>query len=167
MRFLILFLLPYLALFLQSTLFNAYSIKGTIPDLVLIFVVFFALLNGAGKGTVYGFLCGLLEDLYVGRFIGLNALSKAITAYIVGRLQENVFKDNLLVAVVGVLVSTLINSVFLLIFSFMVTKINLFDIHIAFSLGFQCIYNMLLAAPLYVWYYNSSWDGLLKFTGER
>ncbi|MEN6348573.1 MAG: rod shape-determining protein MreD [Syntrophomonas sp.] len=167
MRYLVLFLLPNLALFLQSTLFSAYSIKGIIPDLVLVFVVFFAIFNGTRKGTIYGFACGLLEDLYVGRFIGINALSKAITAYIIGRLQGNVFKENLMVGVIGVLVSTIINSLFLIILSLPVTNLYLLDLNIIISIAFQCIYNVLLAAPIYVWYYNSSWNGFLKLTGER
>ena len=105
MRILVLILLPWLAIFLQSTIFSFYTIKGTTPDLVLVFVTFFALFNTAKKGSGYAFFCGLLEDLYMGRFIGLNALSKGLTAYIVGKVQGNVFKENIFVGVLGVLVA--------------------------------------------------------------
>ena len=57
---------------------------------------------GRGLGTIYGLLCGSLEDLYLGRFIGVNALSKAFTAYLVGHFQDRVFKENILVALIAV-----------------------------------------------------------------
>ena len=84
LRWVLHFLLPFLAVFLQSTVFGFYSIGGSLPDMVLVFVVFFSVINGAASGTAYGFLCGLLEDLYLGRFIGLNAISKALTGFLVG-----------------------------------------------------------------------------------
>ena len=65
--------------------------------MVLVLVIFYAIFNGANRGTVYGVMCGLLEDLYMGRFIGINAISKGVTAYVIGRLQGNVFKENLMI----------------------------------------------------------------------
>lgn len=166
MRYVVLLFLPILAIFLQSTFFHAYSIKGTVPDIVLIFVIFYALLNGAGKGTIYGLLCGLLEDLYTGRFIGISAISKAITAFAVGKLQGNVFKENILVAITAVVVGTLINSVLLLLLALISFKLFKIDSHIFLEMLFQVIYNTLITAPVYIWYYHSSRRGLLRETGD-
>ncbi|WP_054692026.1 rod shape-determining protein MreD [Syntrophomonas palmitatica] len=167
MRYVVLALLPWLAIFLQSTVFSIYSINGTVPDLVLIFVSFFALINGAIRGTVYGFLCGMLEDLFTGRFIGVNALSKALTAYILGRIQTVVFKDNLLVGILTVLIATVINTFFLLLLSLMVFDVFHLDAGLITSLLYQSAYNMLLTVPLYIWYYGSSQHGLLRFNREN
>lgn len=167
MRYLLLFLLPFTAIFLQSTLFSFYSIKGTLPDLVLVFVVFFALINGAREGTIYGFLCGLFEDLYLGRFIGVNALSKAFTAYLVGRFQARVFKENILVALIAVLSSTFINSLLIFFLALLTHDVFHVDMDILIAVVYQSIYNTLLAIPLYLWYYKSSNQGVLRSTGER
>lgn len=167
MRYIVLFLLPYIAIFLQSTIFSFYSIKGAIPDLVLVFVVFFALLNGAYKGTVYGFLCGLMEDLYMGRFIGINALSKGLTAYILGKLQGNVFKENIFVGVMGVFIGTILNSCFLFLLSIVSFETFHIDISMLFSIFYQGLYNILISAPIYIWYYNSSKKGILRPSEER
>ena len=112
MRYLMLFFLPVMALFLQSTLFGVYSIKNTLPDLLLVFVIFYALLSDARNAAKYGFFCGLLEDLLLGRFIGMNALSKGLTAYIIGVLQGSVFNENLAVGMLSVLLGTLLNYFF-------------------------------------------------------
>ncbi|MEN6326857.1 MAG: rod shape-determining protein MreD [Syntrophomonas sp.] len=167
MRYLMLVVLPVLSIFLQSTLFSSYSIKGNIPDVVLIFVVFFALLNNANRSAGYGFLCGLLEDLYMGRFIGINALSKALTAYAIGRLQGNVFKENILVGVIAVLIGTIINSLLLLVISWSVSDIYNVDFGLFISIILQCVYNLIIAVPAYVWYYNSSHHGWLRKTGAN
>lgn len=166
MRYLILVLLPALALFLQSTFFAVYNIKNIVPDLVLVFVIFYALLHDARAAASYGFFCGLLEDLLLGRFIGMNALAKGITAYIIGILQGNVFKENLAVGVLSVLIGTVLNLVFLVIISLFTTVVFKINQGVLITLFYQALFHMLLAVPLYVWYYNSSRYGLLKPKGR-
>jgi len=165
-RIFILILLPWLAILLQSTIFSTYSIKGTVPDLVLIFVAFFALINGEKKATVYGFLCGLLEDLVLGRFIGMNALAKGLTAYILGKLQGNVFKENIMVGVLGVLLATCINTLSMFLMSLVVLPVFHMDLGLGMGIIYQIIYNIVLTVPLYLWYYNSSIYGRLSYDRE-
>ncbi len=167
MRFITLALLTFLGLFLQTTIFGSFTIKGVIPDMLLILVIFYALFNGDNKGSVYGVICGLLEDLYIGRFIGINSISKGITAYIVGRLQRNVFKENILVGIISVMGGTLLNCVIIFVLSLKSIKISSLDQSILLNILYQGIYNTLIAIPMYIWYYRSSNRGLLKKTGER
>jgi rod shape-determining protein MreD len=166
MRQLILALLPMIALYLQSTFFSTYSIKGTVPDIVLIFVVFYALLNGSNKGALYGLVCGLLEDLYMGRFIGLNALSKAIVAYTVSKLQGNVFRENVIVGVITVMLSTLLNSLLWGLVALASFKVFNIDFSLFLGILYQTCYNTVLAIPLYIWYYKSTRTGILRTTGD-
>jgi rod shape-determining protein MreD len=135
--------------------------------MVLVLVIFYALFNGANRGAVYGVLCGLLEDLYTGRFIGINAISKGITAYVIGRLQGNVFKENLLVGIIGVIAGTLLNSALLFILSLISFTVFNLDKSIFMNLIYQGIYNTLIGIPLYIWYYRSSTHGFLRKAGNR
>lgn len=162
MRIFMLILLPFLSLFIQSTFFSFYSIKGAVPDVLLIFVVFYALLNKSPQATFYGFLCGLLEDLYIGSMIGSNALAKGFTAYVISRLQVQVFKENLLVGILGVFIGTIINIALMVVISLAVQKSMVLDMALLVSIGFQLIYNTFLSAPTYLIYYNSSRSGWLK-----
>lgn len=166
MRYLILALLPFLAIFLQSTLFNHYSIKGSIPDVVLILVVFHALFFGEKRGTVYGILCGLFEDLYMGRFIGLNTLAKGLTGYLLGKAQGTVFKENLLVGIMAVLAGTLVNAAAVALF-LLIAGGNMLGKEIIYTILYQSVYNLLLSGPIYLWYYYSTYNGLLRPTGEN
>ncbi|NLB89414.1 MAG: rod shape-determining protein MreD [Syntrophomonadaceae bacterium] len=167
MRYLVLIILPFISIFLQTTVFSFLSMKGIIPDMVLIFVVFFALLNGSKNAAIYGFLCGLLEDLYMGRFIGINALSKGITGYVIGMLEGRVFKENLFVGIISVVIGTFTNSLCLIILSLISYNIFHLDINIFASIGYQTLYNVFLAIPIYAWYYHSTKRGVLRANGER
>lgn len=162
MRYVMLTLLPFLAIFLQSTIFSNYSINGTVPDVVLIFVTFYALLNGPNKGTFYGIACGLLEDLYLGRFVGIDAISKGLVAYFIGKLQGNVFKENILVAVMVVVLATVLNAGLVSLVMAISMQVFYIDLLVAKSIVYQVLYNGALTAPLYIWYYNSSRNGWLK-----
>lgn len=167
MRYIVLFLLPFLSIFLQSTFFSSFSIEDSIPDLVLVFVVFYALLYGEMKGCMYGFFCGLLEDLYMGRFIGTNAIAKGMTALVIGRLQGRFYRENLLVGMVSVFIGTIINAVIMVIFGLTAYKVFNVDISLLRSVFYQSLYNVMLSAPLYIWFYNSSSRGILSLIGER
>lgn len=167
MRYVLLAILPILAIFLQSTFFNTYTINGAVPDMVLVFAIFYALLNGGNKGALYGVFCGLLEDLYMGRFIGMNAVSKAVTAYIVGKLQGRVFEENVAVGIIGVIFGSIINAILLFILAFLFFPVFHIDRTIISNIFFQACYNILITTPIYIWYYQSSKRGLLKETGER
>lgn len=162
MRSLILVLLPFLAIFLQSTLFRAIPIQGVVPDLLLILVIFYAVFNGSSKGAMYGVACGLWEDLYLGRMIGVNAISKGITAFILGRMQGNVYQDNLMVGLIGVVTGTVINAMLLFIISMVAIPGLGLDRALLADLLFQGIYNIVIAIPLYIWYCRSSRAGVLR-----
>ena len=161
MRLFILILLPILSIFLQSSVFSYFSIYGVFPDILLIFVVFYALLYKISAATTYGFLCGLLEDLFVGSMIGANALAKGVAAYVISRLQVQVFKENLLVGVLGVFIATFINSLIIILISLAAGKNILFNNALLWGVSFQTLYNIVLAAPAYLIYHNSSRNGWL------
>ncbi|MGI6412953.1 MAG: rod shape-determining protein MreD [Syntrophomonadaceae bacterium] len=154
MRYIMLAFFPILSIFMQSIFFNSFRLGPAIPDLMLIFIIVFALHAQAKQGAVYGLLGGLVEDLYIGSFIGVNALSKAITAYIIGSFQTRLFKENLMVGVFGIVAGTLINS-FLVIG---LTSINggAFTLEIDLAIGILCqvAYNVLLTIPIYIVYYH-------------
>jgi len=162
MRSLVLVFLPFLALYLQSTLFRAISIYGVVPDLLLILVIFYAVFSGSNKGAVYGAACGLWEDLYLGRVIGVNAICKGLTGFILGRMQGRVFKDNVLVGVLGVLAGTAINSLLLLSISFLAVPGFSLDRAVWADVLLQGIYNVIISVPLYIWYFRSSGAGVLQ-----
>ena len=111
MRYLIIAFSLLGSLILESTLLEEFKVAGVKPDLLLIFVVFWALFNGKTEGVKMGFIFGLAEDLFVSRFIGLNVLCKMSVGYLVGMMENRFFKDNYLVPVITLLIATIVNNV--------------------------------------------------------
>lgn len=110
-RNLVLFVLAFIALLLQSTIFNIFNIAEVKPDLILVLVICLSVVNGPKRAGLLGFSLGLLEDLYMGRFIGMNAVSKGAAAVVVGWFTLGAFSENLLVPIISVFLGTVLNTV--------------------------------------------------------
>lgn len=96
----------YLAAFLlQYGFFNNLGWGVFCPQLLLFFPVFAGLLRGCWFGLAHGLFAGLLMDLVIGRFLGLNMLVWGLAGFLTGRLTASLFKENYLIAIVSVLLS--------------------------------------------------------------
>lgn len=152
MTFLVLVLLSVIGLILQSTIFNDLSIAGVKPDFILIFIVFYSIIRGHKKGAAAGFVLGLMEDIYLGRFIGMNALAKGLTAFAAGWLTRGAFSENLFVPIITTFLSTLFNNFIFLILG------KTAGLQWAMSLWLWkavpiAIYNTCLVPFMYSWFY--------------
>lgn len=81
-------------LLLQTVLAPRIAIGPVAPDFVILIVLFFALYRGSVRGAVFGFLVGFLEDLGNPEYLGLNALVKSVTGFMVGEVARKTFPDN-------------------------------------------------------------------------
>lgn len=88
-------LLAFAAVLLQTTLLPVFFGFGGAPDLVFLLVVFLAMQRETTLGVWSAFWMGLLQDLAGGGPLGLNALILLAVAYGVGRLRTTLFKENL------------------------------------------------------------------------
>ena len=89
----LLFILIFVILF-QFSFINALGWGFFAPDLLLCFPVFFALLEGPRKGLAWGFAMGLVWDIFVARYVGLNALGWAVGGWLAGVLCAKFYKEN-------------------------------------------------------------------------
>jgi rod shape-determining protein MreD len=90
------------ALLLQTTVLTRLPLPGGAPDLLLVLVVGFALVEGPLSGTVTGFVAGLLADLGADHELGRTALVLAVVGYAAGLPYDDGHRSTLLpFAVVG------------------------------------------------------------------
>lgn len=90
-------ILGLVSLALQATLLPAFKLAGVKADFLIIILSIFALFKGPYQGAALGFTFGFLEDVYLGRYIGLNTLSMAVTGYVIGMNRGRLNESNLLV----------------------------------------------------------------------
>jgi len=92
---------------LQTTVFARIELFGVTPDLVLVLVICFALLEGPTTGAVVGFSSGLLRDLLLTSPKGLTGLSYLTIGYVVGSVRPYVESTSVMVPVTGVFLGSL------------------------------------------------------------
>ncbi|MDO4261488.1 MAG: rod shape-determining protein MreD [Eubacteriales bacterium] len=73
-RKIVIALLILLGFLLQSTVFQTLSIGSITPNLLLILTASFGFMGGRKEGMAVGFFCGLLEDVFFGRLLGMHAM---------------------------------------------------------------------------------------------
>lgn len=89
MRYVLIWLLFFVAVVLQTTVSKWISIGDIGPDLLLIFIVYRAFRRGPAVGAAWGFLVGFATDIYGPvEWLGANTVVLTILGFIVGQLEE-------------------------------------------------------------------------------
>jgi len=100
---------------LQLTLVPLISVNTIIPDLVLIYVVIFALKHGQLKGTFFGFIIGFFFDIFSGGLLGSAMFAKTLAGFIAGYFYKDEFSEifsNSILFTSIIFVSALVDSLF-------------------------------------------------------
>jgi len=150
--------------------FTGIPIFGVRPDLILVLVVIFSLLNGGKFGAKFGFFAGLMLDLLVGQMIGLNAVTKMLIGASVGVLSERVFKENYFVPFICVFVATWIDQFLFLFGTVLFGETLYWNIAVTRVVLPMSLYNAVFVLLIYVRFYYLNdriayWDELVKRSG--
>lgn len=79
---------------LQSTLFQAFSFAGIVPNLLIIITSAFGFMAGRKEGMFVGFLGGLVMDIFYSQVIGLNALIFMYIGYTNGMFNRIFYPED-------------------------------------------------------------------------
>lgn len=80
---------------LQSTVFQTLAIGSISPNLMIIVVSSFGFMRGKKEGLAVGFFCGLLEDIFYGRLLGMHALIYMYIGYANGYFNHIFYGDDI------------------------------------------------------------------------
>ncbi|MFZ5652433.1 MAG: rod shape-determining protein MreD [Bacillota bacterium] len=150
-----------LVIFIQVTLLNFFPVFGVKPDLLLILVVLNAFQKGCREGALAGFLGGLMMDIAVGSYIGMNALVLMAAGYLVGLVESKLYKDSTVIIVVLTLISSL--------FTQFLTYILLYSMDVSISPGVAmfrvgmptALYTAVLVPLFCRWFVRSNRESLI------
>jgi rod shape-determining protein MreD len=94
-----------LASLLQATVLSHLRVYGGQPDLIVIIVLAWAILDRDQEGMVWAFVGGLFLDLLSGAPLGISSLAMVPVAFLVGLTEAQVYRESvglpLLMASVG------------------------------------------------------------------
>jgi rod shape-determining protein MreD len=88
------YLILITAFFLQVTFLNYMKVSGVKPDIVLACVIFFGLFAGAGVGFESGIAAGIMTDLFVLDFFGINTYLFSLVGFLAGVVNINFFRES-------------------------------------------------------------------------
>lgn len=150
MQFPVYLLLLGVILILQSTVMESVAIAGIKPDLVMLLVVLNGFFLGPREGAFLGFAGGIIEDLFSGSYIGLNALSKMAAGYLAGAAGERLYRENILIATIVTFLTSLagltVNYLLLLYLD-----IHISPLHALFRVALPGAAYTALLAPFVFW----------------
>jgi rod shape-determining protein MreD len=95
MRFVIAAALLAIAALIQSIAGPSLPLVRGRPDLVLVVVMAWAMLRGAGEGAFVGFLGGVLLDSVTYTQFGINSALFGLLGYLIGLPEVNAYRGNL------------------------------------------------------------------------
>jgi rod shape-determining protein MreD len=99
-------LLGTLVLLLRSTALSALGVPWVLFDALAVAVAAWALCNGEGWGSSFGFALGLAADLDAGHWLGRHALALALLGYVLGRLSRTLVRESVRTQLVVFAVAT-------------------------------------------------------------
>ncbi len=150
----------------QTTILPHFSIAGVVPNTALILIVMVALLKGKYKGAFIGLIAGLLQDIFFSKIIGMNALIYFLIGYVVGLLDNRIFKESAILPFLTVVISTFSYHIMYYFFMMFLSRDVSFIIMMKDIVLKETIYNSIISIFVYkiiVKHYKTS---KIDFTGE-
>lgn len=134
------FILIILSFIMQTTVFRVLDFGDIAPNLLMILTSATAFIKGDRHGLICGFFCGLLVDIFFGTYIGFFALIYMYIGFIVGKLNEIFFTQNIAIPIVIITISDFV-------FGF-VCYVLMFLFRTKFNLGYY-MFNVIIPEMVY------------------
>lgn len=145
--------------FIQLSFSFLISLWDLSPDLLLFLLIWICLSEGQFYGLFSGFLVGIFFDIVSMNLIGLNALSKTISAYIIGFF----YKENQIMSILRskkifliVFLSSLANNLIYYLLLVDLSQDNFFLNYLKYSFG-TTLYTMLISLIFFFFRIKKLW----------
>lgn len=139
---------------LQSTVFQYFRISGILPNTALLIVVTVSVICGRKEGLTAGALCGVLQDIFFSKALGMNILIYLSIGYIIGGVENKVFKDNYITPLLFIVFTTVYyHSIYFVFMHFLRHSINYIDI-LKTTILPEMVYNCVVGIIFYRVFYR-------------
>ncbi|OLN31883.1 rod shape-determining protein MreD [Desulfosporosinus metallidurans] len=162
MRYLLIAVMFLLSLILPGTVFHFWSWSGIKPDLLMLLTIYMAMHHRLSSSLLWGLGAGLLEDLYLGRYIGMYTLSLTVVAFVSYWLAERWYRENFPLTTFMVFLVTAVGQI---IVAFLTLGAGLqwsFGDIGRLVIGVS-LYNAILVPLTYPWIHRSFLRGWLRY----
>ena len=134
---------------LQSTVFKVLSLGSISPNLMIILVSSFGFMRGKKEGMWVGFFCGLLEDIFYGRLLGMHALIYMYIGYANGYFNHIFYGDDIKLPIGLISASELAYGLGTYVIMFVMRSRFAFDYYLIRIILPELVYTVILTLIVY------------------
>jgi rod shape-determining protein MreD len=134
---------------LDNTLIPFFAIRGYYPSLLLIFCLFFSIINGSWEGLWIGVFAGLLQDLYFFNGFGINAFSNMLICSAAGFIGIGIFKERSLIPIVSSFALAIVKGIIVFVILYIAKIYTPFE-----NILYSSLYSLVASIFMYRWVYR-------------
>lgn len=139
---------------LQSTVFQVLSLGSISPNLMIILVSSFGFMRGKKEGMWVGFFCGLLEDIFYGRLLGMHALIYMYIGYANGYFNHIFYGEDIKLPICLISASELAYGLGTYVIMFVMRSRFAFDYYLIKIILPELVYTIILTLIFYRFIYG-------------
>lgn len=79
----------------QCSVFGGITLTGIVPNLMIVITSAFGFMRGEKEGIIIGFICGMLNDVFFGEFLGFYALVLMYIGFINGKFSRIFYPEDI------------------------------------------------------------------------
>ncbi|GAU77419.1 rod shape-determining protein MreD [Fusibacter sp. 3D3] len=133
---------------LMSTIFQIFRINDALPNFCIILSIVFVALVSDKHAYVYVVTYGALQDIFLGKILGINILIYILIVFLIIRLERVMFKGNFLTPVFLIAFGTIFyHMVFYIMMFFLQSTIPLSLLIV--KIATEIVYNSILGLIFY------------------
>jgi len=139
----------FIIYYLQTNFFSWFTIKGIMPNLFVIYVLYIGLFVGKKIGLVLGIIFGIIIDILLGTSIGITGLLLGIIGIVSEYLDKYFSKDSRITIMLIVLGGTVFFEIGYYIFKIIKWDIAIEIIPFLKMLTIESIFNVIITIIIY------------------
>lgn len=148
-RVIIAFFVIVLGFVLQTTIFPSISIGGIVPNLLVLITAIYGMMRGDSVGTIVGFFCGLLADIFFGNLLGLCAFIYMLIGFICGKFHRVFYPEDYKLPAIILISGDLIYGILYYMFFFMLRGKFEFSYYMVNIIFPELVYTTVVAVVVY------------------
>ena len=142
-------LLIIICFILQCTVFQALSLAGISPNLLLIVTTSLGFMRGEKEGMAVGFFCGLLADIFFGSLFGFYALLYMFLGYGSGLFHMMFYDEDIKLPMIWIALSELVYGLSVYFFMFLLRSRFDFGFYFAHIILPELVYTVVVTLVMY------------------
>ena len=148
-RKIVIILMICIGFLLQSTVFKTLTIASISPNLMVILTSSFGFMGGKKEGLWVGFVCGLLEDIFYGRLLGMHAMIYMYIGYANGYFNHIFYGEDIKLPISLITVSELVYGFGMYVIMFVMRSRFAFTYYVTRIILPELLYTIIITLVFY------------------